>query len=98
MWKGIRTMKRFNEWYQNLSVEQVTWLVAILVTAMVGTLASAVVLNWGMSAFENDGVWAQLAVSAAATAVYAVSVVVIFAIFFPTEMRLALKRLPLNKK
>ncbi|MCA9873658.1 MAG: hypothetical protein KC441_08385 [Anaerolineales bacterium] len=91
-------MKRFNNWYHSLSMEQITWLAVIFITTIVGTLASSTVLKLGMSAFENAGVWAQLMVSLAATAVYAIIVVVVISIFFPKEMRLALKRLPTNKK
>jgi hypothetical protein len=91
-------MKGFKHWYQNLSIEQTIWLMTILITAATGTLLSGLVLKWGMSSFGQNGGWAQLMVSLGATAVYAAIIIAVFTIFFPTEMRLAWKRLHVHKK
>jgi len=90
-------MKKFNHWYQNLSVEDVTWYMAILITAMLGSLISGLVLRWGMESFGDQGTVAQLAASLFATAAYAAVVLAVFYTLFP-EVRLALKRTLINKK
>ncbi|MBK8988683.1 MAG: hypothetical protein IPM39_21865 [Chloroflexi bacterium] len=91
-------MKGFEQWYQNLSVEDITRLTTILIASMVATLTSSLVLNWGMGSLGQSGGWWQLGVSVAATAVYAGSAILVFAIRQPAEMRLVWQRLRSNKK
>lgn len=89
-------MKQFNEWVNNLSVEDMTWMVAIFLSAMLGTLTSGLVLKYGLETFGNAGVMARFMVSLAATAVYAGVVASIFLIMFP-ESRVAFKKIFVNK-
>jgi hypothetical protein len=96
--EGICPMKGFNHWYQNLSATDITRLTTILIASLVATAVSSVVSKWGMSSFGYIGEWQQLLVSAATTAVYAASVVAVFAIRLPTETRLAWQRIRTNKK
>ena len=85
-------MKKFNEWIDNLSVEDVMWLSAIFLSAMLGTLLSGLVLKFGLEQFGDAGAIARFLVSMAATAVYAGVVASIFYIMFP-ESRAAFKRI-----
>ncbi len=85
-------MKKFNEWYQNLSLAEMSWLVTIFVTALLGTLVSGVVLKWGMASFGEVSLLARLTVSLAATAAYAAVVVILFYVLIP-DMRVAVKRI-----
>ncbi len=90
-------MKKFNEWYENLSIEDVTWLMAIFLSAMLGTLTSGLVLKFGLDQFGDAGAMARFLVSLAATAVYAGVVGSIFYIMFP-ESRMALKEIFVKNK
>jgi hypothetical protein len=95
--KRVAFMKKFNHWYQNLSVVDVTWYMAIFVTAMLGTLVSGLVLRWGMENFGDQGPLARLGASLAATAAYAAVGLVVFYAVSP-KVRLALKRFWINKE
>jgi hypothetical protein len=85
-------MKRFQEWKQSLSVQDVMWLSAVFLASLLGTAVSGLVLKWGLTEFGQMGSTAKLAVSLGATAAYGGSVILVFYVFFP-ETKLALKRI-----
>lgn len=85
-------MKRFQEWMQTLSTQDVTWMSAIFLASLMGTAVSGLILKWGLTEFGDMGGIAKLAVSLGATAAYGCVVLVIFYAFFP-ETKLALKRI-----
>lgn len=90
-------MKKWQQWLENLSAEELTWLTAVFISAMLGTMVSSAILRWGLSTFSEDGVLAQLGICLLATAAYGGVVVVVFYALFP-ETRLAFKRIFTNKK
>lgn len=90
-------MKKWQYWLGNLSREEVMWLTAVFLSAMLGTTVSSGILQWGLNAFNNSGVLAKLAVCLLATAAYGGAVVAVFSILLP-QTRVAFKRLFINKK
>ncbi|MBK8902198.1 MAG: hypothetical protein IPM53_13515 [Anaerolineaceae bacterium] len=90
-------MKKWQQWVENLSTEELMWLTAVFISAMLGTIVSTVILRWGLSTFSKDGVLAQLGVCLLATAAYGGVVAVVFYALFP-ETRLAFKRIFTGKK
>lgn len=83
-------MKKWQHWLENLSAEESLWLTAVFVSAMLGTMVSSAILQWGLSVY--DGVGAKLAICLLATAAYGGVVVSVFYALFP-ETRLAIKRI-----
>lgn len=85
-------MKRFQEWKQSLSTQDIMWLSAIFLASLLGTAVSGSILKWGLVEFGALGSAAKLAVSLGATLAYGIVVLVVFYAFFP-ETKLALKRI-----
>ena len=85
-------MKRFQEWMQTLSTQDVMWMSAIFLASLMGTAVSGLILKWGLSEFGAMGGIAKLIVSLGATVAYGCVVFAIFYAFFP-ETKLALKRI-----
>ena len=83
-------MKKWQHWLKNLSADEVLWLTAVFISAMLGTMVSSAILRWGLSAY--DGVGEKLAICLLATASYGGAVVSVFYIMFP-ETRTAVKRI-----
>lgn len=90
-------MKKWQQWLENLSTEEVMWLTAVFLSAMLGTMTSTVILRWGLSTFGDDGILAQLGICLLATAAYGGVVALVFYVLFP-ETRLAFKRIFSNHK
>ncbi len=90
-------MKKWQEWLGNLSGEELTWLTAVFLSTMLGTLVSSGILQWGLNAVSSGGVMAKLAVCLLATAAYAGAVILVFSVLLP-QTRVAFKRLFINKK
>lgn len=88
-------MKKWQYWLENLSAEETLWLTAVFISAMLGTMVSSAILQWGLSTYE--GVGAKLAICLLATAAYGGAVVSVFYVLFP-ETRLSLKRIFSAKK
>ena len=88
-------MEKWQRWLENLSAEERLWLTAVFISAMLGTMVSSAILQWGLSTY--DGVGAKLAICLLATAAYGGVVVSVFYAMFP-ETRLALKRIFRSKK
>ncbi len=93
----VDSMNKWQQWLENLSMEELTWLTAVFVSAMLGTIVSTVILRWGLSAFGEDGILAQLGICFLATAAYGGVVAIVFYVMFP-ETRLAFKRIFSNNK
>lgn len=85
-------MKRFQEWVQALSTQDIMWMSAIFLSSLLGTAVSGFILKWGLAEFGGLGGTARLAVSLGATFAYASVVLAVFYAFFP-ETKLALKRI-----
>ncbi len=85
-------MKRFQEWTQSLSTQDVMWMSAIFLASLMGTAVSGFILKWGLTEFGEMGGMARLAVTLGATVAYGCVVFAIFYAFFP-ETKLAFKRI-----
>jgi cellobiose-specific phosphotransferase system component IIC len=85
-------MKKFNEWLNNLDSNEILWLAAIFLAAMLGTLLSGLVLKAGMESFGGEDVLVNLLISLVATIVYAAVVLAVFSVLFPETIP-ALKRI-----
>lgn len=90
-------MDKFIRKLQEMSVEEVSWLVAVLLATMLGSLISGSFLEWGMTQTEGFGVLGQLLVSLAATVIYAGIIGGTFYLLFP-KSRLALKKLWMRQR
>ena len=90
-------MKKWQNWFDNLSAEQLLWLVTVGLSAMLGTLASSLVLRWGLTSYGDAGVFARLAICVGATIAYAAAGLFIFFLIYP-EKRVALKRIIVDKQ
>ena len=88
-------MKKWRQWLENLSAEETLWLTAIFLSAMLGTMVSSAILQWGLSTYH--GVVAKLVICLLATSAYGGAVISVFYVLFP-ETRLALKRIFSHKK
>ena len=88
-------MKKWRQWLENLSAEETLWLTAIFLSAMLGTMVSSAILQWGLSTYH--GVAAKLVICLLATSAYGGAVISVFYALFP-ETRLALKRIFSHKK
>lgn len=75
-----------------MSVEEVSWLAAVLIATMLGSLVSGSFLEWGMAQIDGLGGLGQLLVSLAATLIYAVIIGGTFYLLFP-KSRLAFKKI-----
>ena len=82
---------------QQMTMEEVTWLVAVGLATMLGSLISGSFLEWGMSQTEGFGVLGQLLVSLAATFIYGVIIGGTFYLLFP-KSRLALKKIWMRQR
>lgn len=85
-------MKLFNEWLRNLDEQEINWLVAIFLSAFLGSGLSGLVLKIGMMNIGEQDVGLHLLVSLGATAVYAATVILVFSLFIPETVP-ALKKL-----
>jgi hypothetical protein len=81
--------QKLDAWWETVDV---MWLSAIFLASMLGTVVSAATLKWGMMYYGELGFAARMAISLAATAAYALVVVVVFYTFFP-ETKTALQRI-----
>ncbi|MCA9946366.1 MAG: hypothetical protein KC449_22940 [Anaerolineales bacterium] len=88
-------MKKWRQWLENLSAEETLWLTAVFLSAMLGTMVSSAILQWGLSTYH--GVVAKLVICLLATSAYGGAVISVFYVLFP-ETRLALKRIFSHKK
>ena len=88
-------MKKWRQWLENLSAEETLWLTAVFLSAMLGTMVSSAILQWGLSTYH--GVVAKLVICLLATSAYGGAVISVFYVLFP-ETRLALKRSFSHKK
>ena len=88
-------MKKWQLWVESLSHEDQMWLTAVFVAAMLGTMVSSAILQWGLSTYH--GVVAKLVICLLATSAYGGAVISVFYALFP-ETRLALKRIFSHKK
>ncbi|MCB9006731.1 MAG: hypothetical protein H6656_05080 [Ardenticatenaceae bacterium] len=88
-------MKKWRQWLENLSAEETLWLTAVFLSAMLGTMVSSAILQWGLSTYH--GVVAKLVICLLATSAYGGAVISVFYALFP-ETRLALKRIFSHKK
>jgi uncharacterized membrane protein len=90
-------MKKWQHWLENLSAEQISWLTAVFVSAMLGTILSALILQWGMSEYGDKGFLAQLIVCTVSTLAYGAAVVAVFYTLIP-DTRPNFKRIFSSKK
>lgn len=84
--------QKFEMWWKNVSMQDVLWWAAIFLATMLGTAVSGAIFRWGMLTYGELGALARLAISLAATAAYALVVIVVFYLFFP-ETKTALQRM-----
>ncbi|HRQ38182.1 MAG TPA: hypothetical protein PLD25_09730 [Chloroflexota bacterium] len=84
--------RKIETWWQTVWTQQGMWLAAIFLASFLGTAVSGAILKLGMVYYGELGLAARLAVSLAATAVYALVVVAVFYAFFP-ETKTALQRI-----
>lgn len=82
---------------QQMTLEEVTWLVAVLVATMLGSLISGSFLEWGMTQTDGFGVLGQLLVSLAATVIYGGIIGGTFYFLFP-KSRLAFKKIWMRQR
>ncbi|MFO7679547.1 MAG: hypothetical protein R6X34_05800 [Chloroflexota bacterium] len=79
-------MKNFKKWQTALAVKEKTWLEAIFLSSLLGTLTSGLVLRGGMEIFGGESFFVNLIISLMATAVYTLVVLSIFSLLFPETL------------
>jgi hypothetical protein len=82
---------------QQMTAEEVNWLVAVLLATMLGSLISGSFLEWGMAQTDGFGVLGQLLVSLAATLIYGGIIGGTFYLLFP-KSRLAFKKIWMRRR
>lgn len=86
-------MNNFKRWLRQLSTEDIHWFSTIFLSALLATLCSGLVLQWGMEALRGTGMVAHIVSTVLATAVYSSMALFVFYLVYPDEMRLAWDKL-----
>lgn len=90
-------MKKLRDKLENLSAEEINWLIATFVASMLGVLGSELILQIGVEITGEPGWLGRLLISLAATLAYAVAAAGTFYLFVP-ESRPAFKKIWENIK